>query len=195
MPESYSWEIREAAEELYIIVGCTYEEVAERTGVSLSQLKRWGGDSGWVERRREYRQAKTSMLYDLGLAKAKIINSVLTSQDPQKAYAFASLVSSSAALEKAARQSVPAEATGAIERQIHTAGDAAEALREAVERKINNMLTMPGAVSLAGIKEMQQALEMIEKLRAKAATSADVAVVPTVDMAALKERIEKVYGA
>jgi hypothetical protein len=44
-PESYSWEIREAAEELYIIDGHTYEQVAEATGVSISQLKRWGMDS------------------------------------------------------------------------------------------------------------------------------------------------------
>ena len=32
-PEAYSWEIREAAEELYIIDGLTFEQVAERTGV------------------------------------------------------------------------------------------------------------------------------------------------------------------
>lgn len=62
-PESYSWEVREAAEEFYIIDGRTYEQVAEATGVSLSQLKRWGMDSipTWSDRRRDYRQAQISV--------------------------------------------------------------------------------------------------------------------------------------
>lgn len=200
MPEAYSWETREQAAELYILVGLTYEEVAERTGVSVSQLKRWGTEASptWVERRREYRQAKTSMLYDLGLAKARIIKSVLQSQDPQKAYAFASLVSSSAAIEKASRQEAQAEpAMGSIERPIKTPADAVAALQEAVEKKINAMLTQPGAVSLAGIKEMQQAMEMIEKLKARAGQSEGGARAGAeeVDTEALKARIERIYGA
>ncbi len=172
MPESYSWEIREQAEELYIIDGLTYEQAAERTGVSLSQLKRWGADSDWSGRRKEYRQAQTSIRRGVMLAKAKAINAVIESMDPQTAYAFSSLVSSGKIIEEEAREAratAPAPALGSIERPIRTAADAVAALREAVERRVNAMLAQPGAVSLAGIKEMRQALEMLEKLSAQVA--------------------------
>ena len=198
-PESYSWETREQAEELYIIDGLTYEQVAERTTVSLSQLKRWGGENGWVERRKEYRQAQSTIRRGVMLAKAKAVNALLTTMDPQTAYAFASLVSSGKIIEQEARdnrvltQTDPA--IGTIERPIKTAEDAVAALQDAVERKINAMLTQPGAVSLAGVKEMQQALEMIEKLKAKCAQGTGTEPAPGVDVQALKERIEKVYGA
>ena len=198
-PESYSWETREQAEELYIIDGLTYEQVAERTTVSLSQLKRWGGEDGWVERRKEYRQAQSTIRRGVMLAKAKAVNALLTTMDPQTAYAFASLVSSGKIIEQEARDNrVLAQtdpAIGTIERPIKTAEDAVSALQDAVERKINAMLTQPGAVSLAGVKEMQQALEMIEKLKAKGAQGTDTEPAQEVDVQALKERIEKVYGA
>lgn len=170
MPE-YSWEIREQAEELYIIDGLTYEAVAEATGVSLSQLKRWGGEDTWVDRRKEYRQAQTSIRRGVTLAKAKAVNALLTTMDPQTAYAFASLVSSGKIIEQEARESqtraVSEPATGSIERPIKTAVDAVVALQEAVEKKINAMLTQPGGVSLAGIKEIRQSLEMVEDMNAK----------------------------
>jgi hypothetical protein len=170
-PESYSWETREQAEELYIIDGLTYEQVAERTTVSLSQLKRWGGESGWVERRKEYRQAQSDIRRGVTLAKAKAVNALLTTMDPQTAYAFASLVSSGKIIEQEARDNriaAPAEpATGSIERPIKTAEDAVVALQEAVEKKVIAMLTQPGGVSLAGIKEIRQSLEMVEDMTAK----------------------------
>ena len=203
-PESYSWETREQAEELYIIDGLTYEQVAQRSSVSLAQLKRWGGEDGWVERRKEYRQAQSTIRRGVMLAKAKAVNALLTTMDPQTAYAFASLVSSGKIIEQEARDSRVSgdrataqtdPAMGSIERPIKTAEDAVAALQEAVERKINAMLTQPGAVSLAGVKEMQQALEMIEKLKAKGAQGRGAEPAREVDVQALKERIEKVYGA
>ncbi|MDG4475426.1 hypothetical protein [Thiovibrio frasassiensis] len=167
----YSWEIREQAEELYIIDGLTYEAVADVTGVSLSQLKRWGGEDTWVDRRKEYRQAQTSIRRGVTLAKAKAVDALLTTMDPQTAYAFASLVSSGKIIEQEARESqtraVSEPATGSIERPIKTAVDAVTALQEAVEKKINAMLTQPGGVSLAGIKEIRQSLEMVEDMTAK----------------------------
>jgi len=171
MPDAYGWDIREQAEELYIIDGLTYEQVAERTGVSLTQLKRWGTDSepGWAERRREYRQAQTTVRRGVMLAKAKAVNSLLEAMDPQTAYAFSSLVSAGRVIEEESRrQRIEDQGQAEAEvRQINTAEDAVAALGEAVQRKVNVLLSQPGAVSLAGIKEMQQALEMIEKLKTK----------------------------
>lgn len=176
-PESYSWEIREFAEELYIIDGRTFEQVAEATGVSISQLKRWAMDSEpvWSERRREYRQAQTSVRRGVMLAKAKLIESVIDSEDPQKAYAFSALVSSGKAINEEARernqlaQGSGPEVTPATEQpvQVRTSADAVAALQLAVQSKINNMLTRPGDLSFAAIKDTKAALEMIEQLQSK----------------------------
>ncbi|MFZ5774038.1 MAG: hypothetical protein ACOY3Z_00940 [Thermodesulfobacteriota bacterium] len=169
MPEAYSWETREAAEELFIIDGLTYEQVAERTTVSVSQLKRWGGESGWVERRREYRQAQTTVRRGVMLAKAKAINSVLENMDPQVAYAFSSLVASGKIIEEQARENAAAAgpALGTIERPIKTAQDAVEAMQEALQRKINAVLGDPSGFTLEAIKGLRQAMEIIEALQAK----------------------------
>lgn len=176
-PESYSWEVREAAEELYIIDGRTYEQVAEATGVSLSQLKRWGMDSTptWSDRRREYRQAQTSVRRGVMLAKAKLIESVIDSEDPQKAYAFSALVSSTKAINEEARernqlaQGSGQDAAPATEQPVavRTSAEAVAALQLAVQSKINNMLTRPGDLSFAAIKDTKAALDMIEQLQSK----------------------------
>jgi len=174
-PEAYSWEVREAAEELYIIDGRTFEQVAETTGVSISQLKRWGLDSvpAWSDRRREYRQAQTSVRRGVMLAKAKLIESVINTEDAQKAYAFSALVSSARTIDQEARersQEGQAQDTKAVAEPstvIRTSADAVNALQLAVQSKINNMLTRPGDLSFAAIKDTKAALEMIEQLQSK----------------------------
>ena len=186
-PESYSWEVREAAEELYIIDGLTFEQVAERTGVSISQLKRWGLDSlpPWSERRREYRQAQTSVRRGVMLAKAKLIESVIETEDPMKAFAFGAIVKSGAAIDKEAKersQLAPqpdqeARPTDQPAAGIMTAADAVTALQLAVQGKINNMLTRPGDLSFAAIKDTKAALEMIEQLQSKYVPVEESAVV------------------
>ena len=165
MAKEYSWEIRESAEELYIINGLTYEQVADHTGVSLSQLKRWGKESEWRDRRKMYRQAQTSIRYDVRMAKAKIIKSVIATEDAQKAFAFNSLVSASAAIEKEATEQPKIQA-GAT-RIIKTTQDAIDALQEAIQFKINTMLTQPEALTYEASKDLKQTMEMIEQLAAK----------------------------
>ena len=63
MAEPYGWDTIEACEELYILDGLSFEQVAEKSGVAVATLKRWSGDSQptWPERRREYRQAQVSV--------------------------------------------------------------------------------------------------------------------------------------
>lgn len=176
-PESYSWEIREQAEELYIIDGRTYEQVAEASGVSASQLKRWGTESepSWSERRREYRQAQASVRRNVMLAKAKLIESVIESEDPQKAFAFNSLVSAGKALDLEARERAAGQAVMACAIPVDTTAsdpvDVLTALSSAMTRKIGDLLAQPGAITLTAIKEVQQGLALLEKLQAKTATT------------------------
>ena len=173
MPESYGWETIEAAEELYIIDGLTFEQTAERTGVSESQLKRWSSESTpvWPERRREYRQAQVSVRHGVMLAKAKLIEAVLDTQDPQKAFAFNSLVSAGRVIDEEAREraaAAPGPAPVAPELSDQPV-DVIEALGKALNTRIGTLLSQPGAITLTAIKELQQALTLLEKLKAKIA--------------------------
>ena len=172
MPGSYGWETIEAAEELYIIDGLTFEQVAERTGVSVPQLKRWSKDSTptWPERRREYRQAQVSVRRGVMLAKAKLIESVIKAQDPQKAFAFNSLVSAGRVIDEEARERAAAAPAPVpeIPALSDEPVDVIAALGRALNTRIGLLLSQPGAITLTAIKELQQSLALLEKLKAAA---------------------------
>jgi len=196
MAKEISWEIREQAEELYIVNGKTFDEVAGITGVSVAQLKRWGagrdgnrksevGDQegqevgsqeseagedekipSWMDRKKEYRTAFANIKRDTVLLRKRLISKALNSLDPQDVYAISSLESTVVKVQQASGSDI--STAGAIEKRIiKTPQDAVDALGDVVENKINGMLTKPGAISLAGIKEMKQALELIEKMKTK----------------------------
>lgn len=207
MAKEISWEIREQAEELYIVDGKTFEEVAEITGVSVAQLKRWGagrarghqasqsyalagtsevgdqegpevgdqeeietGVPSWTERKREYRAAFANIRRDTVLLRKRLISKALKSLDPQDVYAISSLESTARAAQKAMGETPPSFPPGGGTKgdvTIATPADAVDALETVIEQKINGMLTKPGAISLSGIKEMKQALELIEKMKTK----------------------------
>lgn len=167
MGKEIPWEIRERAEELYIVEGLTFEQVAGQTGVSVSQLKRWARPNeieaaSWQDRRREYRTAFDHIKRDTVLLRKRLVAKALKSLDPQHVYAIASLESTVARIES--KDSAPAEHINPDKIQaIKTPADAVDALGDVVERKINAMLVKPGGMSLAAIKEVKQALELIEK--------------------------------
>lgn len=198
-PEAYSWEVIEAAEELYILDGLTFDQVAERTGVSSTQLKRWSAESkpDWPDRRREYRQAQVSVRRGVMLAKARLIESVIETEDPQKAYAFGSLVNSAKVVDQEAReraamqQSAPV-ISGAGEQVAHPS-DPIEALREAVRMRTASLLQSPGSLTLNAVRDLLQAMELLEKRAGKKA-EAEGAGTKTMTPEQLQEEIRKVYG-
>lgn len=201
MPEPYGWDTIEQAEELYIIDGLTFDQVAERTGVSVSQLKRWSADSTptWPERRREYRTAQVSVRRGVMLAKARLIESVIESEDPQKCYAFGALVSSSKQIEAEARERAAAQAPEPRGAELNAVpggaapmnADPIEALREAVRLRVAGLVQAPGTLTLAAVKELLQAMEMLERRAApKEAEGGPVAL--TAEQ--LQAEIRKVYG-
>jgi len=82
------WEIREKAEELYIVDGLTFEQVALETGVSVTQLKNWSAAEGWRGKREEYRTARRDIRKTTVDLRKKLASEALASGDPQKVYAF-----------------------------------------------------------------------------------------------------------
>ena len=169
MPESYGWDTIEAAEELYILDGLTFDQVAERTGVSVSQLKRWSADSvpTWPERRKEYRAAQVSVRRGVMLAKAKLIASVIESEDPQKAYAFGSLVASGKQIDAEAkeRMQIAPAAVAPVDAgidQLPEGGNMIEALRMAVQGRVSALVQQPGAITLKSVQELMAAMELLK---------------------------------
>ncbi len=167
MPEGYSYEIREQAQELYVVDGNTYDRVAELTGVSIAQLKRWGKDGCWKESRNEYRDALSSIKRDTVLLRAKLLRTALDSGDPQNVYAFAAIEKAVGAGKKSvAGNQVPVSSPERL-KNINSPQDAVEALQEVVDLKLNKMLAQPDILQLSQVKELKQTMELIEQMKAK----------------------------
>lgn len=187
MPQEYSWEVRERAKELYVVDGLTFDQVADTTGVSVSQLKRWsgeekewGGQSGmdWPEARREFRLALGSIRRDSVLLRAKLITGALDTGGEFKRVLAASM------WEKTQRQgsgvrdqgpvaAPPGEAMAGGDARptdmpvINTAQDAVLALEGVVVKRVGLMATRPELLSFNAIKDLQKTLGLIEELKAR----------------------------
>ena len=182
------FELRERAEELYVIDGLSLEQVSKATGVIERTLSNWSTEGGWKDLRAEYREAIRGIRRYTVLIKLKLIKDAMTTLDPQKIYAFA-------ALERAVKggsdeESIPA--SDAETRKIRTAEDAVEALQEAVQQKLNMMLSRPNVISLAGIRDMKKALELLEQMRP--ATKKQETAKKQLDPETLRIIREEVYG-
>jgi uncharacterized protein YjcR len=162
MRRQYGFETRDKAEELYIVQGCTLEQVAAITGVSLSQIKAWSTTDNWKERREEYR---------LGIQA-----NALATKDPQAVYAAASFERLAQYAEKQAvsdmtidRQAAPAqaEAEAIADREIRTPQDAITALQDAAQSRLYLMLSQPDQLTLAAIKDLKQVMALIDELADK----------------------------
>ncbi|MDZ7831643.1 MAG: hypothetical protein U5L07_07810 [Desulfobacterales bacterium] len=186
-------ETRFRAEEMYIVDGLTYEQVAQATGVSISQLQRWGAESGWPERRREYKQAFADIKRNTVLLRQKLIQKAMGSLDPQDVYAVAALEKIGGMAAKNAAAGEDADAAPMEPVKINSPKEAADALSEVIERKINNMLTRPNGVDLNAIRQMKDAIALIEKMRAEhGADDADPDRPKGIDAETLKEIEQKI---
>lgn len=166
-------ELRWTAEEMYVTGSLTFDEIARATGVSVSQLKRWAEGHDWQEARREYRQAFADIRRKSVELRRKLIEKALGSLDPQDVYAMAAAERIAAAADKAAAP-MPVEPVAEDgEAVIRTPAEAVAALQSATERKLQRMLTQPDALNLAGLKEIQQMLDLVEKMQAKASPGAE----------------------
>jgi transcriptional regulator with XRE-family HTH domain len=158
-------DIRQRAEELFIIDGLTLQEVAGQTGISERTLANWSTDGEWVSRRREYQNAARDIKYYGKMTRLKLIKDAMTSLDPQKIYAFATLERTLAEPKAEVGGQRSEEIIGDI--SIKTPQEAVAALQEAIEKKLGLMLARPDALNLGAIKELKQAMELVEGMRIK----------------------------
>jgi len=163
---TYDFEVHQQAEDLYVLEGLTQQAVSERIDIPLRTIELWSADEGWKAKRKEYRRASSEIRRNKMLYRLALLRQGLESlDDPQKAYAWATV-------ERVARDDVLPEGRPAIEPpspelKIETAQDAVDALLQAVKRKVTVMLTRPDELNMKGIKEMRDALGILDELKAR----------------------------
>jgi hypothetical protein len=143
--------------------------VAEKTGVSVTQLQRWGTEGDWPGRKKESREALAGIKRETVLLRRKLITKALQSLDPQDVYAVARMEQVAAAGSRA-EASLAADAVMPIDMNIQTPKDAIAALQSAMEQRLGRMAG--GKIDLAGVRQVQQCLELIDKLKARYAAAA-----------------------
>lgn len=78
---------------------------------------------------------------------------------------------------------------------IKTPEDAVTALQTAIENKLNAMLSQTGSVSLKGVQEMEKALMLIEKMKAKYKSDTEKKGIATdEDKKRLIDEVDKILG-
>ena len=89
---AYPLELKVQARTLYIEGGLTYDEVADETGVGLSQLKEWGKEGNWFTERTQHERDFLALHSNVMRAKVLLAEQAVRTQDPQKIYALSRLL-------------------------------------------------------------------------------------------------------
>jgi hypothetical protein len=172
MPEGYSYEIREAAEAMYVTDGMTYDQVAAATGVSVAQLKRWGMDEDWTGKKKEYREALSSIRRDKIKLRAALLKTALDSKDPQSVYAYAAIERAMAASRKSEEDQIqPAHEIPVQE--FKGPEDAINALWDGLKYTISGMLLSPATMDFKKIKQLKDAFGLLSDMKATYAPKTD----------------------
>ena len=187
------FEVYERAEELYIVDGLTLDQAAKQVGVSAHTVEKWSAENGWKEARREYRQALSDIKRKTVLLRRKLLTQAMNSLDPQQIYAFARLEAVSA-LPQQNEGGPMRQPDGGEVREIRTPEDAINALQEALERKLNLMLSQPGEISLKAMKDMKGAMALMDELMAKYGAEPEKETLKGLDKDQARYWLEKVLG-
>jgi len=166
MPRGIPLEEKERAEELYVVGGRSLRTIAEVTGISRRTLEYWSADEGWGERKRAYRRALAEIRRNTVELRRRLIAKALKSLDPQDVYAVSRL--EAAAAKALAEDAAAPDVTVGKVRDIRTPEDAVSALEDAIQSRLNAMLSRPETVSLAGVRDMKKALDLCRDLKAAA---------------------------
>jgi transposase-like protein len=161
------------AQELYCVDRLTFAQAAQAVGVAESTLKRWSETYGWQAKRSEVAQAEMDIRADFVLARSRMLKALLESKDAQTGFAVASLEGLAMKQAEALRQGRQVENAAAAAarplREIKTDADAVSALEEALSIRLNQILADPARVDLKTVRELQQAIDLVQGMRKGAA--------------------------
>ncbi|WP_035238134.1 hypothetical protein [Desulfobacter vibrioformis] len=169
MAEAYPLDTRLDARCLYVVDGMTYDQVSTATGVSVSQLKKWGSDEGWTARRREYRDAQVSIRENTVLLRAGLLKNALTTKDAQDVYAVAAMEKIAIALEKI-KPGAADPARDVPDVNFNDPASMVDALWGAIEHRAARMINSPDTMDL---KQIQAGLKAWGDMKRQYATKED----------------------
>lgn len=163
------------AQELYCVDRMTFAQVAKAVNVAESTLKRWSETYGWQAKRDEIAQAEMDIRADFVLARSKMLKALIESKDAQTGFAVASLEGLAMKQADAIRQGRLLDATSGAkpQRTIRTREDAVLAVREAIERRLQQLVGMPDLVDLRSLQDVQRCLGLLETLERSVAPGAE----------------------
>lgn len=163
------------AQELYCVDRMTFAQVAKAVGVADSSVKRWSVTYGWQAKRQEIAQAEMDIRADFVLARSSMLKALLQSKDAQVGFAVASLESLAMKQADALRQGKLLDTTSSAkpQRPIRTREDAVLAVREAIERRLQQLVGMPDLVDLRSLQDVQRCLDLLETLERSVAPGAE----------------------
>lgn len=173
---AYDFSVQDRAEELYVLSGLTHEDVAADLEVSVRTIANWAADGQWTQKRKEFRSASADIKRYATLTRLNLIKKAMHSTDPQAVYAFAALERATRAGASSDAPVIDAPDAEIPVREIRTSEEAVEALQDAVQAKLNMMLSRPSEINLTVIKDTQKALEMIDDMKANYATEAPIEI-------------------
>jgi DNA-binding transcriptional regulator YiaG len=170
MPTEIDWEIRIDAEDMYISGGLTYEQVAEKTGVSLATLKRWGSDGGWTDRKKELREAQRDIKQKTVMLRLGLIKTAMDGHDPMQVFAAAKF--EGLALKKEALRDA-ITGPGSINPpmvSLETPGEAVSLLQGAIERKIGTLVSGDSQLDVKVLKDLKACMDLLDQMKQKDAS-------------------------
>lgn len=161
---TYLFEVRERAENLYVIEGMTYTRIARLTGVTTRQITTWSREDNWQEKRREYRRAYGEIKRNLVLLRSRLMASALETMDPKMVCAIARL--EIAARDRKGDTGFAAGLPDEEDKEpVNTAKEAVATLQEALKRKVDAITAQPERLTPEVIKEIKTSLDLIDLLR------------------------------
>lgn len=175
MAQEYPAEVREHAEELYCVDGRTFEEISSLTGVAVRTLKDWARTRGWTEKKTKVREALGSIRMNRIMARAALMEKLLETLSAQDAFAVAALENIALKAAKSADAGRPSAkaAPGAGRRRVKNEKEAVEALEEALQLKMNAILSAPGELTAEVAKDVKQVLDLIAHLKSRCKAEED----------------------
>ncbi|WP_029896833.1 hypothetical protein [Desulfohalovibrio reitneri] len=153
------------AEDLFCVERLPMREVSERTEIPESTLWRWADKYEWSEKRRELREAMSSIRTNTIRLRAQLIKNCLGSLNPMDTFAVAKMEELAIKAEESALERRVAGA--GADQHFSSAEDAAQALEAALSAKLSQMIANPAALDLGELKHVKASFDLLHQLQPK----------------------------
>lgn len=157
------------AQELYCSDRLSFTRIAAELDIADSTLRRWADTYNWRAKREQIAQAEADLRADKVLARSAMVKALIENKRSDTGFAVAALEAMALKEAEAARKGEALQAANiAPALRIESPADAANALEDAVNRKLAGLLAEPSGVNFAALRDIKQCLDLLATLKPKA---------------------------